>query len=50
MTDGWTDGWLDVGNFYPFYMTSSLIGAAASFPKERFRPIKRSKARESLTL
>ena len=43
-TYGHTVAW----NFSPFYRTTSPI--AALFPKRRSRPIKRSRARESLTI
>ena len=48
-----TDGWIDVRTYVrkisPFYRTSSPIGAAALLPKGRSTPIKRSRARVSLT-
>ena len=48
--DRWTDGQTYIGNFSPFYWTLSPIGAAAQHPKGRSRPIKRSRASESLTI
>ena len=38
-----------VGKISPFSRTSSPIGATALLPKGRFRPIKRSRVRESVT-
>ena len=52
-TDGRTDGRTDrrtyVRKISPFYRTLSPIGAAALLPQGRSTPIKRSRARVSLT-
>ena len=48
-TDGRMDGRTDGRKISPFYRTSSPIGAAALLPKGRSTPIKRSRARVSLT-
>ena len=45
-----TDRQTNIGNFSPFYRTLFPVGAAALFLKGSFRPIKKSRASESLTI
>ena len=47
--EGWKDGWME-GNFFPFYRSLAPIGVATLLPIGRYRPMKKSKARELVTV